>query len=137
MSIVYSIEVKLDVSYSKDIVCKILAKGKNKGFIYYDKIINQDIDNPLPILPEEAAVKLIQAQELLLDLGPRVLTILGGDDNASLWFYKNDDGTINIDMGAFGCPRKKGNYIDFSYYIRMMLDLCDDFPIIELKTNMI
>lgn len=138
MSILYSISITLDAEYNNITIRNILEKGRAKGFIYYDNILDQYNDNPSTIQPEDAAHKLIQAQELSLELGPRILTILDQDgDNASIWFYKKDNYTIEVDISAFGCPRRKGMFLDFAYYIRMLLDLCEDFPVMELKTDMI
>ena len=37
---------------------------------------------------------------------------------------------------SFGVPKKKEYFIDFDYYIRMCLDLCKDFQIMEVRTTM-
>ena len=138
MSMYYSIEMKLHAECNEKNVETILEKGAQKGFRYYDEI-GEVRDSPGILDSKTTAQKIIKAQVNKPELGPCVHTILdvATYENAFLWFQQSDDGYLAFHMGAFGCPKKKGYFIDFAYYIRLCLDLCEDFPVLELKTTMI
>jgi len=136
VSIVYSIEITLDVAYTSENIAKILELGQKKGFIYYDDILDNTSEKLHRINAPEAAKKIIENFNLQLEEGPAVLTILENSSSAHLWFNKNNDNGLDFSIGTFNCPRKKGSYIDFAYYIRMALDLCEDFSIFGVQTNM-
>lgn len=131
----YGIAIKLDTNYKKESILKILERGKLKGFIYYDQInYEKYIDTPI-INSIETANKIMAAYEKNIDGGPAVFSLLEGDTNATLWFY-NREGVLEFFAGSLGCPKKKGFYIDFAYYTKMFLDLVEDFPVLEIKTEM-
>jgi hypothetical protein len=138
MSNIYSIDIKLATECNKDNIATILEKGAQKGFKYYDEI-GEIKETPGILDAKQVAQKIIKAYVIKPEYGPCASTTLDGgyDTNAGFWFYKLDDGCLEFHMGDFGCPKKKGYFIDFAYYIRLCLELCEDFPILELKTTMI
>jgi len=138
MSMDYAIAIKLHTECNENNITAILEKGAQKGFRYYDEIGEMQ-ENPNILDVRTTAKKIIKAQENKPELGPCVYTILdiATYENAFLWFQQSDDGYLMFRMAAFGCPKKKGYFIDFAYYIRLCLDLCEDFPVLELKTTMI
>ncbi len=136
MSKDYSIKITLETAFNEFNIQKILKKGSNKGFKYYDHVWGERYENS-PLLDAAGATqKIIKARINNLEEGPCVYSVLEKDSNAHFYFYESEDGYLEFHIGAFGCPKKKGYWIDFAYYIRMFLDLCEDFPILELKTTM-
>lgn len=149
MSFTHSVNVTLYAEYTIPNIERILLRGQNQlGFIYEDNILDQEIHDPQKIDPREAAQKIMQAYELNLDLGSRVKTILKEDprtkqtnlwfnESVQLWFNTGDAGYLRVSMGAFNNEKENDYGIDFDHYIRLCLDLCLDFPIIELSTSTI
>lgn len=139
MSILYSIEIKLDAKCNEDDIATILERGAQKGFRYYDRI-GEIRDREAALLDvRTTAKKIVEAYETKPELGPCVYTVFSNndpDENFRLWFYKKD-GFLKLYMGSFGCPRRKEYLIDFAYYVRLCLDLVEDFQIMEVRTTMI
>ena len=131
----YSIEIKLDASYSKENITKILERGKLKNFIYYAQTEESECSGMPIINAEEAANRAMKALIEKSEYGPDVYAIIEPENSAHLYFYEIE-GLIEFGVGVFSYPQKKGYYIDFAHYIRMFLDIVEDFPILELKTDM-
>ena len=132
----YSISIKLHAECNKDNIAKILERGAQKGFRYYDEIGEIKTGSQELLDTKTIAQKIIDAHVTKPEYGPWVKTILEGDSSAFLGFRKTDDGFLEIDMGGIGCAKKKIYFIDFDYYIRMCLDLCTDFQILEVRTTL-
>jgi len=141
MSKIYSINIKLMAESDKDNIAKVLARGAQKGFKYFDNIGEETYDNMLIIDAQKAAQKLVESYQTKPELGPCVFTHMpdpddpAGFDDVRLWFDKANDGWLEFDMG-FGAPKKKTYYIDFDYYLRICLDLVQDFQILEIHATM-
>jgi len=137
MSMDYSIAIKLHTECNEENVEAILENGTRKGFRYYDQI-GEVRDTPDILDARQVAKKIIEAHDTKPEFGPCVYTMLDTTtyDNAYLWFYEVDDGFLEFQMGSFGSPKKKDIFIDFDYYIRMCLDLCKNFQILEVRTTM-
>ncbi|MDR3549891.1 MAG: hypothetical protein P4L31_00620 [Candidatus Babeliales bacterium] len=139
MSIQYYIDLKLNATYSKENIIKILQQGLKRDLCYYDHILGERYENSPTLNAEQAANKVIKALEENIDGGPCVYAKIE-ETNGFLSFYKSEDGWFEFRIGGFGSPNKKDfldgvYYIDFDYYIRMALDLCKGFAIVELKTD--
>ena len=135
MSNSYSIEIKLDALYDKENISEILERGIRKGFIYYDHEAGVRYLNAPILNASSAAEKVIKDLNEKSEYGPNVYALIEPENSAHLYFYETE-GSIEFHVGVFSYPRKKGYYIDFDHYIRMFLDIVEDFPILELKTNM-
>jgi len=138
MNIDYSIKIKLHVECKEENIKKILVRGEQQGFKYYDHVMGVQYSEASILDARGATQKIIKAYKDKPEDGPCVYTILNSTTEtcAFLWFYKSDDGLLEFQMGAIGCPKKKDMFIDFDYYIRMCLDLCKDFQILEVRTTM-
>jgi hypothetical protein len=132
MSLDYTIKIKLDALYSEENILKILKRGASKGFIYYDQITLEQYLNVPVVSPKQAAGKIINAYKAKLE--PSVYASLGDIFSIHFWFYETDDEWLEFHISGAGII-KKNFYIDFAYYIRFYLDLCDDFCVLELKTE--
>jgi hypothetical protein len=136
MSSFYSVEVILNAHHNENNITRIIEHGTDLGFIYYgwDK-------TPSPIILTSQEAKTF------------LLTILTGDENDLSDAYltvvfKDTDFLMRIDpienytrisIFSFGQPWQRqidrDSYtIDFARYIRLVLELCKDFPILELTT---
>ncbi len=135
MSKDYSIKVTLDVAFNENNIQKILLRGLDKNFEYYDHILGERYKNS-PLLDVRGATqKIIKARINNLEEGPCVYAVFEKNSSVHLCFYESEDGYLEFDAASFGGIRKKGHYIDFAYYIKCFLDLCDDFPVLGLRTN--
>jgi hypothetical protein len=137
MSRVYSIVTVIDLEFNKDNIKKILLKGERLGFKYYESnfnLINQ---------PEKLKkFSVDQANEY-------VSTIIKDDPNGlevqienmffSFFFYKKFD---EIKLHFFGFDylpwmktfKPNGEEdIDINKYLKLMLDLVEEYRLLELK----
>lgn len=109
MSKYYSIDIKLHAECNEYNIAKILERGSQNGFKYYDGI-GEIRDKKTGLLgARTVAKKIMEAYETEPELGPCVYTILPNDhdDNVYLWFYKADDGFLELHMASFGAPKKR------------------------------
>jgi len=139
MSIQYYVNLKLNALYKHENIKKILQRGIDQGFCYYDHILGERYGES-PILDVDQAVnKVIKAYEDNLEGGPCVYTKINETTYGYLYFFEIEE-LLEFSLGDFGLTHKKYfeedvYHIDFDYYIRMALDLCKDFAIQELKTE--
>lgn len=136
MSIFYSVDLTVNVPYNEIIITKILHRGVDLGFIYYGW---NKAPSPIILTSQQATAFL--------------LTILTGDENdpsdVYLTVVLNDtnflmridpvDNNTRISIFSFGQPWQRpidfdAYTIDFARYIMLLLDLCKDYPILELTT---
>ena len=132
MSLSYVIKIKLDALYTEENIKKILERGAFKGFIYYDQITFEKYSDIPVINPKQAAHKIMNAYKAKKE--PVVYTTLDKELEADFWFYETADEWLEFQVNGAGII-KKDFYIDFAYYIRLFLDLCDDFCVLELRTE--
>jgi hypothetical protein len=134
----YVIKINLYAPYTQETVYKILHKGSKKKFIYHDYVFGALYKNAPIIDAHAGAAKIINAYNNDTEGGPSIFVIIDSpiDTDVFFWFDKPEDGGVEFTIGNFGNPRKKGSYIDFDYYLRMALDLCEDFSIFAVKADM-
>lgn len=131
----YEIRFRLNANYSETNIISILKKGTIKNFIYFDyEIAKLYADAPI-INAQGAARKVINALQQNTEGGPAVYVCLESSTYAHLWFYKTDENLLEFVVGVFSSPKMKEDSIDFAYYIRMFLDLCDDFALLEVRAK--
>lgn len=139
MSMEYSIDVTLGISYNTLNIQKILERGTSIGFIYFDQNIDQNIfyaDAPI-ITSEQATQKVMIALEKDLDYGPAVYTKIQ-DTYVYMAFYKDSKNNINIYFSKNGYAWKNdwaetGVDEDVIRYTRVFLQLIDLFRITKLE----
>jgi hypothetical protein len=135
MSRNYSIQFKLNAFYNETNIQKILQRGLENGFKYYDHIWGEKYEDAPILDAKRATEKVMKSLYDEMDGGPCVYTTFQKESVAFLWFYKSEEGGLEFHVGGFGGIRKKEHYMDFSYYVKFFLDLCEDFTILELKTT--
>lgn len=138
MSISYGVEVTLKAQYSKKNIKKIIEKGKSIGFIYFD---TKDAKN-LYCLDIENAVKeaMNKSPEIISDGGPYIDTKF---EDTRFFFRITEQKyffTVSLDCFSSTWERVFWNSndilkVDFARYIRLLLKLCEEFIILELKTE--
>jgi hypothetical protein len=138
MSMDYAIKINIYAPYTQETIYKILHRGSKKKFIYHDYVFGVRYKDSPIIDAQAGAVKIINAYNNDIEGGPSILVIVDtvSDNNVFFWFEKVEGGGLKFTMGDFSNPLKKGHFIDFAYYIRMALDLCEDFSIFEVRTDM-
>lgn len=129
----YSVYALIDVSYNENNVRHILKKGEELGFTYEDedarwerRIMPLNIDESLLyILNKELPFLWVNYKETVFDI-----------------MIQNRDTRISIIFDSFGEGWKKRflyqNKDDFylQMYAKLMLDLVDDFKIIEFNVEL-
>ena len=132
MSQSYSVYSLIDVSYSKEVVENILVKGQALGFVYEDNFLKLKIGIAPLNLTE--AVNFTVSSEL-----PSIFVDYQ-DTNFSLLIYDGKPYTsiMFLSFGE-GWKKKYVNQSDEGYemhrYAKLMLDLIEDFKIIEFKLD--
>jgi hypothetical protein len=82
----------------------------------------------------QAAEKIVNVEKNNLDDTPSVYTNID-DTTAFLSFYKDEEWGLRFHIYGFGSPKRRDFHIDFSYYLKLFLDLCEDFMVMEVKTK--
>ena len=136
MSKIYSVEVILEASHDLFNIALLLEKGASLGFVYHDHVDGK-MYNLAPVLSaKDAAQKIINYDFIKDEAAPSVYTIYE-DDGFFLWCFQSEDQFLKVSIGGFGNPKEKDGSLDFAHYIRLLLDLCDDFVILSLTTEII
>lgn len=140
MSRNYFVDITLFAEFQKKSnILKILEKGCQLGFIYHDHITSKTYESSPILTPNHALEKVFKSIELNTEEGPTVYTRINEDSYAFLAFY-DDEKLIKCSMFAMtNIIRKRfeENYyeIDFAFYIKLMLDLCNDFAIKKIEVG--
>ena len=118
-------------------ILKILENGSRLGFIYYDQIMGKKYENSPILTPNQALEKIINSIELDLEGGPTVYTRINEQSCAFLSFYDNEELVKCSIFGMTNVVRKEFEEdcyeIDFAFYIKIILDLCENFAIKSIE----
>lgn len=136
MSRLYSIDVIIGTSFNLKMIEHVLEKGVNYGFIYYESIYSTE----KIITPGQAALKLYSiAQGADYDEESCIFT--NYQDTFFILILSNDMGNLSVHMGNFSYKWENvfsnsdmGYFFDFARYIRLLLAVCKDFPIVSIET---
>jgi hypothetical protein len=133
MSITYTARVKLDAKYSPANMLHILKEGAAIDFVYYQYLYSKS-----PVIDLAKAVENFLATDP--DSGDRLINIVFQDTNFFISFLKSDDEKLKVSMVAFGSPwctdfRDNTRMVNLARYIRLLLQLCKDFVVLEVKTS--
>lgn len=136
MSILYTFDVYLDAWPTETNILKILTKGEALGIRYYDHIEAERYIGSPELNSIEATKKvLFKREQPDKDQG---LYIRKENSTGFFWFSISPDKTLCFSMGSFS--EKKERYydidlptIDTAYYLRLAIDLCDDFFINKIE----
>lgn len=136
MSTWYSLSVIIDAKLDHKIVEQILEAGQAHHFIYFKE------NNPYTkvVSPKQGASKLLSSEEQARDDGGARIFTKFEDTYFSLWIDCKDSkteiymGNVEYSWKKAFANSNKAEYFDFARYIRLLLILCKDFPIISLET---
>jgi len=132
MSISYSIDNTLVLLYIEDNIKYIITCGMQKGFIYLD-------NESQKILSINDVIQKI----LYFDFENEAshITVKFQDTKFFLWFFKSDNDLLIFSIGSFAYrwdkqfERESKMYtIDFSRYIRLLLNIYSDVTLLKLET---
>lgn len=137
MSSFYSVEVILNAHHNESNITRIIEHGTDLGFIYYgwDKT-----PSPIMLTSQDAKtflLTILKGNEN--DLSDAYLTVVFKDTDF-LMRIDPFENHIRLSIFAFGRPWQRpidfdAYTIDFARYIALLLDLCKDYPILELTTT--
>ena len=133
MSISYSISIILNLKYEKNNIEYLFQQCLENNMCFY-----ADPFDKLSKLDSSGATTRMLTVEL--EDEERNVYAKFQDTDFSIWVYKRKNNLINFFIGNFGIRWKKefihGGYgIDFARYIRLLLRVCRNFTILELKTS--
>jgi len=133
MSTFYSIRILLDLKYEKNNINYLFKKClENNTRLHIDPFANlSELDS------NDATTQILT---VALEDEERCVRAKFQDTDFSIWIFKKKNNLISFFIGDFSLKWKKefinGNYgIDFARYIRLLLRICRDFTILELKTG--
>ena len=138
MSRDYSIKIILDVAATSEAIKTIVSRGQEVGIEYIDQKSDECLTNTKKRLTLDESVRRVclglQSREDIENLS--VLAIKIRETYCWLVFGKTEMHTTillgpHAHIWMKNSAKKK---IDFDKYIRLLLDLCQDFCIVELKT---
>ena len=133
MSISYSIEISLNFRYEKNNIDYLFQKFlENNIRLYFD-----DFYDANKLDSSGAAARILSVK---LEPEDRCVDAKFQDTDFSIWVYKEKNDLLSISIGSFGKIWRKefinDDYgTDFARYIRLLLRVCKDFTILELKTG--
>ena len=135
MSKSYNIEIKLRADYSREDIAKIIQRGLDAHATFYNEISVPDNGKYLSL--NSTLDRIFNESRDKQDFGPR-LCMFYKNEWFFLFFYSQEG--VNLYVGYPGVPShmkiyKDSEQIDFSYYIKVLLDLVEDFPVHALKTE--
>ena len=141
MSTYYSCNIYLRASYSNDSLLTIFRKGKKLGLIYFNlQDYSGDLDPSTNMSAEEALNHIVTGRTIKKDAVnfPKGLTLQYDDTIFTLNFY-NDGHNIILYFFVLQNPWEKqcGSYAytDFGRYIKLWIDMCEDFCIYHIETR--
>jgi|GEM_PF-1020379 len=131
MSISYSIDSVLDLSYTEENIKYVLSSGMEQGFVYLE-------DESRKVLSISHVI-----QKILFDSENIVnhITTKFKDTIFFIWFFKTENNLLIFSIGSFGYRWDKEfnngvrQYtIDFARYIYLILQVCRNITLLELCT---
>ena len=139
MSQYYTFDAFLSVRFEEKTITSLINKGKDLGFMYLDKASNEI--GPLTKIPSQEAINILLTTKK--DRGDNFfssesLKIKYKDTFFTLWMYESNF-SINIHILALGNIWKKTygdeEYVDIGRDTQILIDLCEDFPIMQICTE--
>ncbi len=133
MGILYTVEILLDLKYEKHNIDYFFQKCIENNINLY----SDTFDNVYALDSNSAATQILAVE---IDNEKPKVHAKFQDTDFFMWIYKKKNNLISFFIGDFGITWKKefinDDYgIDFARYIRLLLRICKDFTILELKTD--
>lgn len=139
MSIDYSVNLTLYATYNEENILKILQKGSSLGWIFYDQILGELYEEAPILNAEQALQKILRAIKEDIEGGPTVYVKFANPGYAHLSFLEENK-FLRCDLFGISYLRRKDfeeNFhgIDFAFYIKLMLDLCNNFLLKKIEID--
>lgn len=139
MSKSYFVITTLGIEYCETNIKKIIRKGSEIGFIYYDFIMGEQYQDS-PLLSYEKAFERVINMKKKPDEDDSLFFKISMKHFAHLWFYKTEEGYLEYYLGSFSYIKEKKfenshTTIDFKFYIEVALQLGNDFGIEKLNAD--
>jgi len=133
VGILYTIEILLELKYEKNNIDYFFQKCLENNICLY----SDTFDNVYELDSSGAATQMLRVE--IDDEKPKVHAKFQ-DTDFFIWIYKEKNNLISFFIGDFGIIWRKKfiNYhynINFARYIRLLLRVCRNFTILELKTD--
>lgn len=146
MSRDYYIDIILGINFTEKNIFKVIKKGAELGFVYYDNIPYETYEDS-PIVDYYHAYNNIKNWLFINQPKdyPFLYIKLKDHHSAHFWFYEFEN-YLQISFSGFGYLKKK-NYedpeikqesnvvIDFKYYLDIATSIADDFGIYRLEAR--
>lgn len=139
MSLYYTFDIILGIPFKKELLNNLLNRGQNLGFIYLDKQ-NFNLGTSKQISIEEAVNNIIDSKKNSEDNLSQSKSLIVQVENSYFTFaiYEKNN-SFKIHIFPIGNIWKKvfngESYVDISRYTKLLIDLCEDFPVIKICTE--
>lgn len=135
MSSIYSINIYLHSDLNKETLTKILSRGLLLGFCYYDYVNGEIYEQAETLSADDAAHKILRLDSQLHWNDTNDVYVTFEETGFFISFKEIDKNSLIFRMSGWGNPRQVNGFIDFPYYIKQALDLCSDFIVLGLCTD--
>lgn len=138
MSQYYTFDAFLSARFEEKTITSLINKGKDLGFMYLDPKILADY--MAQISPQEAINIILTTKKGHGDhfFSSESLTVFYQDTVFSLMFYESN---FSLNVRVFPTANvwketyKNEKYVDIGRYTQILIDLCKDFPIMKICTE--
>lgn len=144
MSKDYFLNVILGIKYNDSNIFKIIKKGSDMGFIYYDYIWGKRYENSPQLTPEQAFDKVKQTNDIPNNSNKSLFLNFSNNLFSHMWFYTTDANLLKIDFAVFYKEKiysdpevEDESYVtnDFKYFIDIATSLGNEFCIQSLEAG--
>ena len=137
MALGYSIDAKIDLGYNKKSIRIILEKGFKKGFYYSEFILGKIDYADSPLLTLDQAVESVWKGNAGSGLH---CIIIRAENTFAIEHFIDEEIYITVMITGFSYPWLKKfqngkEDINIARYTRLLLDIIDDFRILELHVD--
>ncbi len=137
MGLHYFVTTTLNTEYTQKNINSLIIRADSFGFVYYDQFFVIGHEEPRIVDIKEAVHKIIYAYKNNLDEGPCVYAKFE-DNYMHLWFEKSKKNNfleVTLSVSTFWERDFEGHeFKDLYRYLRLLLELCNNYSIINLYT---
>ena len=142
MSIYYTCDIHLEASFNKEILMHLIKKGERMGFLYLARSNYSQSTDPSKVFTTDEAVEHIIigrttkkddfnfAKSLEIKYEDTYFTLSFNEKNNAIYLHMFP--IANIWKKTF----ENQKYFDFGRYTKILINLCEDFPITNICTEM-
>lgn len=140
MSLYYSCDIYLSAPLNEETLLTLINRGKHLGFIYFNlQSYSGNLDIDTSMSSEEAFNYILMGKTTKKNDSdfPKCLTVKYLETILTLSFYEKD-GCTNVSLFVLGNKWEKTINdkicFDFGRYVKLLIDLCEDFCIEKVET---